>query len=257
MRCRVLKFCAQCDSGTPGPDLKASDTIQHQLPYLRRYARAVTGAAAQGDLMVEEMLETLLGDAEGKVSRVTLFRALDTALAGRSRSSPPARRALLLTAMEGFTQADTAAILAVPETELAGLLALAESDLADTPASRICIIEDEPLIGASLSQIVNSLGHAVTGVLSTRTSAVAHGLSEKPDLILADIELADGSQGTDAVAEIRRTLTVPAIFITAFPERLLSGRSGEPTFLIPKPFKPSHVKAVITQALFLRGGARP
>jgi CheY-like chemotaxis protein len=237
--------------------LKASDTIQHQLPFLRRYARAVTGAAAQGDLAVEQMLETLLADLTEQITRVTLFRALDGALAGRSRSSPPARRALLLTAMEGFTQADGAAILGVPETEFADLLAQAESDLADTPASRICIIEDEPLIGASLSQIATSLGHTVTGVLSTHTSAVAHALSEKPDLILADIQLADGSLGTEAVAEIRRTLAVPAIFITAFPERLLSGRSGEPTFLIPKPFKPSHVKAVITQALFLRGGAGP
>lgn len=253
----MLKLCAQCDSGTPGPDLKASDTIQHQLPYLRRYARAVTGAAAQGDLAVEQMLETLLADLTGQITRVTLFRALDIALAGRARGSPPARRALLLTAMEGFTQADGAAILGVPETELASLLALAESDLADAPASRICIIEDEPLIGASLSQIATSLGHTVTGVLSTHTGAVAHALSEKPDLILADIQLADGSQGTEAVAEIRRTLAVPAIFITAFPERLLSGRSGEPTFLIPKPFKPSHVKAVITQALFLHRGARP
>ncbi|WP_291195105.1 response regulator [Hyphomonas sp.] len=237
--------------------MKASDTIQHQLPYLRRYARAVTGAAAQGDLAVEQMLETLLADLTGQITRVTLFRALDIALAGRSRNSPPARRALLLTAMEGFSQADGAAILGVPETELAGLLAQAESDLADTPASRICIIEDEPLIGASLSQIATSLGHTVTGVLSTHTSAVAHALSEKPDLILADIQLADGSLGTEAVAEIRRTLAVPAIFITAFPERLLTGRSGEPTFLIPKPFKPSHVKAVITQALFVRSGTRP
>lgn len=181
----------------------------------------MTGAAAQGDLAVEQMLETLLADLAGQITRVTLFRALDTALAGRSRGSPPARRALLLTAMEGFTQADAATILAVPETELSSLLALAESDLADTPASRICIIEDEPLIGASLTQIVTSLGHSVTGVLSTHTAAVAHALSEKPDLILADIQLADGSHGTEAVAEIRRMLAVPAIFITAFPERLL------------------------------------
>ncbi len=51
--------------------------------------------------------------------------------------------------MEGFTQACTAAIPGVPETELACLPALAENDPADNPASRICIIEDEPLIGAA------------------------------------------------------------------------------------------------------------
>ncbi|MFN7165208.1 MAG: PhyR family response regulator anti-anti-sigma factor [Hyphomonas sp.] len=237
--------------------MSASDTIEHQLPYLRRYARAATGAAAQGDLAVERMLHALLADPGVQVSRVSLFRALDATLAANAAASPAARRALLLTAMERFSLPEAAAILGLPEPALTGLLASIEDEIAQAPASRVCIIEDEPLIGASLSQIVTSLGHTVTAVLATRTEAVRHALAEKPDLILADIELADGSQGTDAVADIRKTLPVPAIFITAFPERLLAGRSGEPTFLIPKPFKPSHVKAVVSQALFFRNQARP
>lgn len=240
-----------------GRDLTASETIEHQLPYLRRYARAATGAAAQGDLAVERMLHALLAEPAEPVSRVSLFRALDAVLSANAAASPAARRALLLTAMERFSLAETAAILALSEPGLASLLASLENELAEAPSSRVCIIEDEPLIGASLSQIVESLGHTVTCVLATRAQAVRHALAENPDLILADIELADGSQGTDAVAEIRKTLPVTAIFITAFPERLLTGRSGEPTFLIPKPFKPSHVKAVVTQALSFNGGAKP
>ncbi len=240
-----------------GRDLNASETIEHQLPYMRRYARAATGAAAQGDLAVERMLHALLSDPAAQVSRVSLFRALDATLSAGAAASPPARRALLLTAMERFTVAEAAAILGLPEPGLTGLLASIEDELALAPASRVCIIEDEPLIGASLSHIAESLGHTITGVLATRAEAVRHVLAEKPDLILADIELADGTQGTDAVAEIRKTLAVPAIFITAFPERLLSGRGGEPTFLIPKPFKPSHVKAVITQALFFKARSTP
>jgi hypothetical protein len=43
---------------------------------------------------------------------------------------------------------------------------------------------------------------------------------------------------------------VPVIFITAFPERLLTGERPEPTFLITKPFQPETVKAAIGQALF-------
>ena len=43
---------------------------------------------------------------------------------------------------------------------------------------------------------------------------------------------------------------VPVIFITAFPERLLTGERPEPTFLITKPFQRSTVKAAIAQALF-------
>lgn len=238
--------------------MNASETIELHLPYLRRYARAVTGGAAQGDAAVESMLEVLLAGIPDTVSRVSLFYALDKELsagvapgdAALSMSSP-VRRALLLTAMEGFPAADAANILGVPEAAFGKLLASAEDDLAHRPDCRIAIIEDEPLIAASLSQIVTAMGHTVTGVTATHADAVAHATTEKPNLILADIELADGSQGTAAVAEIRKTLRVPVIFITAFPERMLAGRSGEPAFLIPKPFKPAHVKAVITQALML------
>lgn len=228
--------------------------MEHQLPFLRRYARAVTGHSAQGDRAVERMLETLLDAAPAQVTRVTLFAALDETLAlGGDSSSALARRALLLTAMEGFTLPDAAAVLGAAPQDVAGLIEDAERGHAAAGSRRICIIEDEPLIGASLSQIAMSLGHTVTGVLATATDAILHALTAKPDLLIADIHLADGSQGTDAVAEIRRTLPVPAIFITAFPERLLTGRPGEPTFLIPKPFKPAHVRAVITQALSFGG----
>jgi CheY-like chemotaxis protein len=128
----------------------------------------------------------------------------------------------------------------------------AETSLAKLSGARIGIIEDEPLIAASLTQILQSLGHSVTSVSATRTDAVAKALSERPDLILADIQLADNSQGSDAVADIRAAYPVPVVYITAFPERLLTGKPGEPTFLIPKPFKPAHVRAIVTQALFFR-----
>jgi len=202
------------------------------------------------------MLETLLAAAPTQVSRVSLFAALDKALApGGAAGTALARRALLLTAMENFSLQDAAAILGVSPQDLTGQVEAGERGLAVAGSRRICIIEDEPLIGASLSQIAISLGHTVTGVMATASEAVLHALTEKPDLLLADIHLADGSQSTEAVAEIRRTLPIPVIFITAFPERLLSGRAGEPTFLIPKPFKPAHVRAVVTQALsFLPAG---
>jgi CheY-like chemotaxis protein len=69
-------------------------------------------------------------------------------------------------------------------------------------------------------------------------------------MVLADIQLADGSSGIDAVNDILTTFKLPVIFITAYPERLLTGERPEPTFLITKPFQPEIVKAVISQALF-------
>ena len=83
--------------------------------------------------------------------------------------------------------------------------------------------------------------------------ASVHYLTEDPEgpgLVLADIQLADGSSGIDAVKDILKRFDVPVIFITAFPERLLTGERPEPTFLITKPFQPETVKAAISQALF-------
>ena len=71
-----------------------------------------------------------------------------------------------------------------------------------------------------------------------------------PGLVLADIQLADGSSGLDAVNEILTSIEAPVIFITAFPERLLTGEKPEPAFLVTKPFRPETVKATISQALF-------
>ncbi|MNL71833.1 two-component response regulator [compost metagenome] len=75
-------------------------------------------------------------------------------------------------------------------------------------------------------------------------------------MVLADIQLADGSSGIDAVNEILQDDTVPVIFITAFPERLLTGERPEPTFLVTKPFNPDMVKALISQALFFEEAAQ-
>jgi len=74
--------------------------------------------------------------------------------------------------------------------------------------------------------------------------------------VLADIQLADGSSGLDAVNEILGSFDVPVIFITAYPERLLTGSRPEPTFLVNKPFRTETVQAVISQALFFDYRAR-
>lgn len=115
------------------------------------------------------------------------------------------------------------------------------------------IIEDEPIIALDIEALVRDLGHEVTAVARTRSEARTFAASETPGLILADIQLADDSSGIDAVKDILTEHHIPVIFITAFPERLLSGDRPEPTYLITKPFKPDTVKAAIGQALFFHG----
>jgi CheY-like chemotaxis protein len=115
----------------------------------------------------------------------------------------------------------------------------------------VMIIEDEPLIAMDIRNIVEDMGHRVTGIARTFREAVALGGRERPELILADIQLADYSSGIDAVNELLRQLgDTPVVFITAFPERLLTGKKPEPAFLITKPFTLEQVRSAVSQAIF-------
>ncbi len=241
------------------------------LPYLRRYARALTGAQKSGDLYVKAALQALAaGEAEleqlpPKVALYKLFQAiwsqtgakLETApdqgdaITQRVLRIPPRhRQAFLLTALEGFPIDEAAQILNETAEGVRSLISRAQRDIEAELATEVLIIEDEPVIAADIEALVLDLGHRVTAVATTRSEAVAAVKARRPGIVLADIQLADGSSGIDAVNDILKGMDVPVIFITAFPERLLTGDKPEPAFLITKPFQPETVKAAIGQALF-------
>ena len=173
-----------------------------------------------------------------------------------SISSLP-RQAFLLVAVEGFTSGETAAILEVGEQEVEKLLEIAGQEIAHQVATNVLIIEDELLIAMDLETIVTSLGHSVQEVATTKNEALAAVKRQKPGLILADVKLADGSSGLEAAKEIVAEREVPIIFITAYPEKVLTGERPEPTFLISKPFQRDTVMAIISQALFFDTKAHP
>ena len=253
------------------------ETVAPDLPFVRRYARALTGDQATGDGYVRACLEAL---AHGHRSleqsfapRVALYRVFEAIwrssgalLESRDPDedqripshvsarlqliSPRSRQAFLLTAVEGFNQDEAAAILSTTVEDLQSLIAEAQEEIDSELATDVLIIEDEPIIAADIAALVEELGHRVTQIASTRTQATAAAIRERPGLILTDIQLADGSSGVDATREILAAIDVPVIFITGFPERLLTGIGFEPTFLITKPFSAATVKAAIGQALF-------
>ena len=245
--------------------------IVRQAPYLRRYARALTGSQGAGDGLVQSMMEGLLAGTVRLTPdlplRAGLYRALLAAWRPRSEGAgapsgefgadqrlqvldPERRAALLLVAMEGFDPAEAAQILEITPTVLEARLTEAQAELEAELATDVLIIEDEPIIALDLTRLVRELGHRVVGAAATQNEAVALARETRPGLVLADIRLADGSIGMDAADEIRRGLDVPVIFITAFPEHLLTGEGPEPAFLITKPFREEAVKALIGQALF-------
>lgn len=254
------------------------------LPFLRRYARALTGTQKHGDAYVRATLEAIVaapGDFPRDVDpRLGLYKTFQSiwssanvetgvdggqdaaapeaiAQARLARITPRSRQALLLTAMEGFTSEDAAYLIAVEPEEVDSLVADALLEIERQTQADVLIIEDEPIIAMDLETIVRDLGHGVTGVAVTRDEAVSQAMARRPGLVLADIQLADDSSGIDAVKDILAQFEVPVIFITAFPERLLTGERPEPTFLITKPFQRSTVKAAIAQALFFDSSTVP
>lgn len=233
------------------------------LPYLRRYARAVAGSQKAGDAYVRAALESLLADpgalddglARPQLSLFRLFHAFwapHNAGAAGGAGDLPGSEALLLTAVEGFSIADTAEILGTDQAEVERQIAEVRAHIHSAIRSRVLIIEDEPIISMHLEQLVTDMGHDVVGTAITRDEAVREAERERPDLVLADIQLADGSSGIDAVNDILASIDVPVVFITAYPERLLTGERQEPTYLVTKPFQPETVLATIGQALMAR-----
>lgn len=255
--------------------------IAPHLPYLRRFSRATTGSQTSGDAYVAATLEALIADVsifpEASSDRIALYKLFSKlfsssaipipqpaptfaweqrAAANLANLTPKARQAFLLVAVEGFTNEEGAEILDIPVEQFESLLGQASEEISRQVATEILIIEDEPLIAMDIEQLVQSLGHSVVGIARTHREAVSLFNRTLPKMILADIQLADGSSGIDAVNDILKNNPLPVIFITAFPERLLTGERPEPAFLVTKPFNPDMVKALISQALFFDEGSR-
>jgi DNA-directed RNA polymerase specialized sigma24 family protein len=259
--------------------VSTSQAVAQHVPYLRRYARALTGNQSSGDAYVAATLEALIQDpgvlettSSTRIALYKLFTKIwnSVAINGRADAgdsdlpveqrlahlTPRPRQAFLLVALEGLSEDDAAKVLEVDVPTLRSLVEESGRELAAEIATDVLIIEDETFIAMDLESLVESLGHRVLGVARTHSEAIALAKAKRPGLILADIQLADGSSGLDAVNELLRSFEVPVIFITAYPERFLTGERPEPAFLIAKPFQPATVSAVLSQALFFERKAK-
>ena len=256
--------------------MSLTQSLAPHIPYLRRFARALTGSQQSGDAYAVATLQAMAEAEEeqlhGLEGRQALFRVFMTiwgslpvnhravsesatpmmGAADRSLEAvtPLPRAVFLLRSLEGFKIGEIAELLDKRPKEIQDLLDAAGREIAQQLRAEVLIIEDEPVISMDLEALMLDLGHTVLPPVRTRREALAALAENTPGLILADIQLADGSSGLDAVKEILMSHEVPVVFITAYPERLLTGARPEPTFLITKPFQPDTVRAIISQALF-------
>jgi CheY-like chemotaxis protein len=238
--------------------LRREDLIR-ALPYARRYARALTGSQPRGDALVAESLQDILsdaqadGDAQHALYR-TVTRRFDKAASNASpfvigRLSQKQRQLLLLSSLEELPIDVAAPIVGMAPKDAEAQLADAREHLRAGAATDVLIIEDEPVIAMDIEELVQSCGHNVVGVASTEAEAVEMAERTRPGLILADINLGVGGDGTMAVSRIMRHHYAPVIFVTAYPERLLTGEAVEPVFVITKPFDPMALAIATYQAV--------
>lgn len=255
--------------------MTVTEQLAERLPLLRRYSRALNGSQRSGDAYVRALLESAIDDSalrdEIMGGRVQLYRAFTRLWAsghveggaangaggpeGASQArlaTLPAehRQALLLTTLEDFSPDEAGVVLGLGADEVEALVDRAVAEIDAETATTVLVIEDEPLIAMQLVSLVDELGHRVVATATTRDQAVEAFREHSPGLVLADIQLADASSGIDAVEDILAIGEVPVVFITAYPERLLTGERPEPTYLVTKPFREETVRTAISQALF-------
>jgi PAS domain S-box-containing protein len=118
--------------------------------------------------------------------------------------------------------------------------------------ARILIVEDEAIVAEDLAMAISDMGYEVAGRAVSAEQATRKALELRPDLILMDIVLKGKKNGIDASHEIKKKISVPIIFLTAYSDTELidKAKSIEPYAYIIKPFQEKQLFASIEMALY-------
>jgi CheY-like chemotaxis protein len=232
----------------------------------------LSGTQEAGDGLVAALLEQLVenpseftADVEPKTALYRLFLrkwnckerdarfVIEAGKAPVRKFTPESRQAYLLLTIGEFERDAIAGILETDIERIVNLVAAADAEIARSfDAAEVLIMEDEPLEAFHLEDILSELGYRVVAVARTSREAIELAKQHKPQLIFGTLLLADGNTGVEAVKAIQEMFEVPVIYVTGFPEALLTGSRPEPAFVIRKPYGAETVRAIIAQMLFLR-----
>lgn len=113
-------------------------------------------------------------------------------------------------------------------------------------ALSILVVEDDVLIGNLLVEVLGVLGH-VAKLESTEESAVTAAAQFRPDLIIVDVTLGDGS-GIAAIDKILEAGPMPHVFVSGDPSRVWLVRPN--AIVLQKPFRQRELADAIWRAIF-------
>lgn len=245
--------------------------LNEHLPYLRRYARALTGSIHDGDDLVMRCVEAaMLAPTRFGVpdrSRAALYALLhllfDTNGEGRPSSSPhpieralatlpePERRLYLLTTLERLTMAEAARVMVMPPEKAIEAVRRARDALRERMTARVLVVEDNPVIALDLQTVVADMGHEVCGTAAGEKQALALAEETKPTLALMDIRLAAGDDGIAVARQMRERLGLKVIFVTAFASELERQRLEHLGTVVQKPFSAQDIRDAISRMVFM------
>jgi DNA-binding response OmpR family regulator len=113
-------------------------------------------------------------------------------------------------------------------------------------ALKILVIEDEPLIAMLLCDLLIMLGHTICGCAATEQAAITAAMQDRPELMIVDVNLREGS-GIAAAAQIARSGFVPHVFVTGAPYELVG--LNPDAIVVQKPFTAAELTRAIQRAV--------
>jgi len=78
---------------------------------------------------------------------------------------------------------------------------------------RILLVEDDGMVALALAELLETQGHDVLAIATTESEAVAAALDLKPEMMIVDAQLREGS-GLGAVDRIQRATRIPHVFVS-------------------------------------------
>lgn len=118
--------------------------------------------------------------------------------------------------------------------------------------TNVLVVEDESIVSKDIQHSLKKLGYNVVGAAATGEKAVELATETKPDIVLMDIMLKGDMNGIEAADEIRSTMNIPVIYLTAYADEgtLARAKVTEPCGYIIKPFKEIDIHTSIEMAIY-------
>ncbi len=111
---------------------------------------------------------------------------------------------------------------------------------------QVLVVEDESVIGTLLAEVLQELGHDVIAIEATEDGAVAAAAANRPELMIVDARLRQGS-GVTAVERILREGFIPHLFVSG--DRLNPEGLCSRAIILQKPFMEAELVSAIARAV--------